>query len=69
MTKFKCERNNEKDSGRSSKMTLSCKWPINPLLTIKLFQLRWLDISLVLCLFMDQHFTLCLVKNVFVKQV
>ena len=26
--KFKCERKNEKVSGRSSKMTLSCKWPI-----------------------------------------
>ena len=28
ITKFKYERKNEKDSGRSSKMTPSCKWPI-----------------------------------------
>ena len=28
ITKFKEERKNEKDSGRSSKMTPSCKWPI-----------------------------------------
>ena len=28
ITKFKFERKNEKDSGRSSKMTPSCKWPI-----------------------------------------
>ena len=28
ITKFKCERKNEKNSGRSSKMTLSGKWPI-----------------------------------------
>ena len=28
MTKFKYERKNEKDSGRCSKMTPSCKWPI-----------------------------------------
>ena len=28
ITKFKCEKKNEKDSGRSSKMTPSCKWPI-----------------------------------------
>ena len=28
MTKFKCERKNKKNSGRSSKMTPSCKWPI-----------------------------------------
>ena len=26
--KFKYERKNEKDSGRSSKITPSCKWPI-----------------------------------------
>ena len=69
MTKFNYERNNEKDSGHSGKTTPSCKRPFNPLLTIKLFQLRWLDIGLVLCIFMDQDFTLCLVKNVFVKQV
>ena len=28
ITKFKCERKNEKNSGRGSKMTPSCKWPI-----------------------------------------
>ena len=28
ITKFKYEKKNEKDSGRSSKMTPSCKWPI-----------------------------------------
>ena len=28
ITKFKYEREDEKDSGRSSKMTPSCKWPI-----------------------------------------
>ena len=28
ITKFKCERKNEKNSGHSSKMTPSCKWPI-----------------------------------------
>ena len=28
ITKFKCERKNEKNSGRSSKMTPSSKWPI-----------------------------------------
>ena len=28
ITKFKCERKNEENSSRSSKMTLSCKWPI-----------------------------------------
>ena len=28
ITKFKYERRNGKDSGRSSKMTPSCKWPI-----------------------------------------
>ena len=28
VTKFEYERKNEKDSGRSSKMTPSCKWPI-----------------------------------------
>ena len=28
MTKFKYERKNEKDSGRSSKMTPLCKWPV-----------------------------------------
>ena len=28
MTKYKYERKNEKDSGRSSKMTPSCTWPI-----------------------------------------
>ena len=28
ITKFTYERKNEKDSGRSSKMTPSCKWPI-----------------------------------------
>ena len=28
ITKFEYERKNEKDSGRSSKMTPSCKWPI-----------------------------------------
>ena len=28
ITKFKYERKNEKDSGRSSKMTPYCKWPI-----------------------------------------
>ena len=28
ITKFKYERKNEKDSGRSSKMKPSCKWPI-----------------------------------------
>ena len=27
ITKFEYERKNEKDSGRSSKMTSSCKWP------------------------------------------
>ena len=26
---FKCERKNEKNSGRSSEMTSSCKWPIS----------------------------------------
>ena len=34
ITKFKCERKNEKNSGRSSKMTPSCKWPV---LTVHLF--------------------------------
>ena len=34
ITKFKYERKNEKDSGRSSKTTPSCKWPI----TIKLLR-------------------------------
>ena len=29
---FVNERKNEKDSGRSSKMTSSCKWPIAPAL-------------------------------------
>ena len=29
ITKFKYEKKNEKDSGRSSKMTASWKWPIN----------------------------------------
>ena len=29
ITKFKYGRQNEKDSGHSSKMTLSCKWPID----------------------------------------
>ena len=29
ITKFKYERKNEKDSGGSSKMTPSCKWPIH----------------------------------------
>ena len=28
ITKFKCERKNEQDSGRSSKMTPPCKWSI-----------------------------------------
>ena len=28
ITKFEYERKNEKDSGRISKMTPSCKWPI-----------------------------------------
>ena len=28
VTKFKCEKKNKKDSGRSSKMTPSCKWPV-----------------------------------------
>ena len=28
INKFRCERKNEKDSGRSSEMTPSCKWPI-----------------------------------------
>ena len=28
ITKFKCERKNEKNSGRCSKMTPSCEWPI-----------------------------------------
>ena len=28
ITKFKYEKKNGKDSGRSSKMTPSCKWPI-----------------------------------------
>ena len=28
ITKFKCDNKNQKDSGRSSKMTPSCKWPI-----------------------------------------
>ena len=28
ITKFKYERKNEKDSGRSSKMKPQCKWPI-----------------------------------------
>ena len=28
ITKFKYERKNEKDSGRSSKMMPSCKWPM-----------------------------------------
>ena len=28
MTKLKYERKNEKDSGRSNKMTPSCKWTI-----------------------------------------
>ena len=28
ITKFKCERKSEKDSGRSIKMTPPCKWPI-----------------------------------------
>ena len=28
ITKFKCEKKNQKDSGRSSKMTPSCKLPI-----------------------------------------
>ena len=28
ITKFKYEKKNEKDSGGSSKMTPSCKWPI-----------------------------------------
>ena len=27
ITKFKCERKNQKNSGRSSNMTPSCKWP------------------------------------------
>ena len=31
ITKFKYEKKNEKDSGRSSKMTSSCKWPIGNL--------------------------------------
>ena len=30
ITEFKYERKNEKDSGRSSNMTPSCKWPIRP---------------------------------------
>ena len=30
ITKFKCERKNEKNSGRNRKMTPSCKWPISP---------------------------------------
>ena len=29
ITKFKYEKKNEKDSGRSGKMTPSCKWPIS----------------------------------------
>ena len=29
ITKLKYERKNEKDSGRNSKMTSSCKWPIS----------------------------------------
>ena len=32
ITKFKCERKNEKNSGRSSKMTPLCKWPIDHLI-------------------------------------
>ena len=28
ITKFKYEKKTEKNSGRSSKMTTSCKWPI-----------------------------------------
>ena len=28
ITKFKCEMKNEKNPGRSSKITPSCKWPI-----------------------------------------
>ena len=28
ITKFEYERKNKKDSGRSSKITPSCKWPI-----------------------------------------
>ena len=28
ITKFERERKNEEDSGRSSKMTPSCRWPI-----------------------------------------
>ena len=28
ITKFKCERKNEKSSARCSKMMPSCKWPI-----------------------------------------
>ena len=38
ITKFKYERKNEKDSGRSSKMTPSCKWPNGPCCLKPLFQ-------------------------------
>ena len=34
-SKFTYERKNEKNSGRSSKMTLSCKWPIIALIWVK----------------------------------
>ena len=37
ITKFKYERKNKKDSGRSSKMTSSCKGPIQA--QVKLFYL------------------------------
>ena len=33
MTKFKYERKNEKDSGRSSKMTPLCQWPVQSNIT------------------------------------
>ena len=45
ITKFKYERKIKKDSGSSSRMTLSCKWPINQRKPLPKFTVRdcWLS--------------------------
>ena len=41
ITKFKYEKKNEKNSGRSSKVTPSCKWPIDQ-------EWGWSEVEMVL---------------------
>ena len=47
ITEFKYERKNEKDSGRSSKMTPSCLWPIGLFCGYSVYQ------NLTICMYCE----------------